>query len=266
MILNIIMEFIDEEDLLSRAEAILKTEPRWIELPEFGQAVFVGDTHGDLDASKRVLDKYLSDNNKIVFLGDYVDRGPYSRENLLFLLSQKIDYPENVFLLMGNHEGFALKEFYPANFWLRLSSQEKNRYGSLLLNLSLVVTSKNGIIALHGALPDISELNQINQIILGDDKWDQITWGDFQEEGEDNLGGYRGRPQFGQEYFRRVMSKLGKRVLIRSHQPNCREVIYDKRCLTIFTSYAYLPERTVALLNLEKKEIRDSDDLSIKII
>ena len=62
-----------------------------------------------------------------------------------------------------------------------------------------------------------------------------------------------GRPQFGRQYFDRLMAHFGKTVLVRSHQPHVPQSLYDGRCVTIFTCHAYVPERTVAVVDLEKE-------------
>jgi len=70
-----------------------------------------------------VVRRYLKRPNRIVFLGDYVDRGDFSEENIQYLLSLKLEHPDEIFLLAGNHEGFMVKELHPANFWRALSRE-----------------------------------------------------------------------------------------------------------------------------------------------
>lgn len=257
---------VDERVLLDRVREILEDEPRLVTLPDKGKAIFVGDTHGDLDAAQKVTDKYLNDEDTVVFLGDYVDRGDHSLENILHLLMLKIEYPSNLILLMGNHEGFLIKEFYPANFWLELSPERREMFNRTLAGLPFAVCSPNGVLGLHGALPDVERLEDINGVEPGDEVWNQIVWGDFQDMEGESLGDYLGRPQFGRDYFNRLMSRFGKAVLVRAHQPNVSANMFGRRCLTLFTSSAYLPFRSIATVDLSRPTISSLDDVEVEFI
>ncbi|MFB6291459.1 MAG: metallophosphoesterase family protein [Candidatus Bipolaricaulia bacterium] len=222
--------------------------------------VFVGDTHGDLGASRKVFNRYFDGNTVIVFLGDYVDRGERSEENVNYLLTQKLDNPNRVFLLQGNHEGLKFRKFGPVNFWNSLSPGDRDKYQKLLSRLPLAF-SWNGILATHGGLPDVSDLEDINRIEGGDSNWEKITWGDFNEVDGYVLGGGFGRPQLGADYFNQAMDSLEKSVLIRSHQPNVPTYTFENRCITIFTSSAYGTSRKVALA---EGPITSGKDLTIE--
>lgn len=257
---------LNERGLLDAAREILAEEPRLVTLPDRGKAIFVGDTHGDLEATQKVTERYLNGENTVVFLGDYVDRGEHSLENILHLLRLKVHYPRNLILLMGNHEGFLIKEFYPADFWLELSPEERDLFHQTLVHLPLAVHSVNGILGLHGALPDLNRLEDINRITVGDESWNQIVWGDFQDIEGEFLGEYVGRPQFGVTYFERLMSRFGKTVLVRAHQPNVNAALFGRRCLTLFTSLAYLPFRSIASVDLSRAEVSSLDDVQVEFI
>jgi hypothetical protein len=62
-----------------------------------------------------------------------------------------------------------------------------------------------------------------------------------------------------------MMDRYGKRVLIRSHQPHAHPLMFKKRCITIFTSNAYAPIRTIAIADMEK-EIQTAEDVIIERI
>jgi serine/threonine protein phosphatase 1 len=71
-----------------------------------GRTIAFGDIHGDLDALDRLLAKLpaLDDTDTLVFLGDYIDRGPRSAEVVARLRVVETAGPAKVVLLRGNHE------------------------------------------------------------------------------------------------------------------------------------------------------------------
>jgi hypothetical protein len=83
-----------------------------------GPAVIVGDLHGQYYDLLSLLDSVGFPNGpdapaaRLVFLGDYVDRGQFSCEVLLTLLALKVAYPTRVTLLRGNHESESISSHY----------------------------------------------------------------------------------------------------------------------------------------------------------
>ncbi len=256
-----------ERTLLENCRKLFEQQGRLLRLSaeRFDQVVFVGDTHGDLEASERVLERFLRPRTAIVFLGDYVDRGPHSRENLRLLLRAKLEHPDRLSLLQGNHEGFHAMAFYPADFWESLQDpEEKALYAETLLRMPYAAALSHGVLGVHGALPAVECLEDIERLEPGSEGWQALVWGDFQDVEGSFLGDWGGRLRFGRDHFERQMERFGMRVLIRSHQPDAPLYLYDNRCLTIFTSHAYGPrERTVAIVPLDR-EIRTARDLRIE--
>ncbi len=61
----------------------------------------IGDIHGCLDPLRRLMDQiHPSETDEVVFVGDYIDRGPDSRGVIDYLLTLRGRY----IFLMGNHE------------------------------------------------------------------------------------------------------------------------------------------------------------------
>lgn len=65
---------------------------------------FVGDIHGCVTPLEHLLTEVVPVVNHVVFLGDYVNRGPNSRQVLETLLALKSSGRVKVTLLRGNHD------------------------------------------------------------------------------------------------------------------------------------------------------------------
>lgn len=72
--------------------------------------IAVGDIHGCFDLLEMLVEKnigFTPDEDTIVFMGDYIDRGKGSNQVVLYLSALKEKYPGSVILLKGNHEDLA---------------------------------------------------------------------------------------------------------------------------------------------------------------
>ena len=156
--------------LCEKAKEILLEEPnvQSVALP----ALIVGDIHGQFHDLMDILSKCESDLEKesirIVFMGDFVDRGYYSVETFEYLLCLKLLHPGNVILLRGNHESRQITMAY--GFYDEINKKYGNfnvwKYCVEVFDcLSISCLLENKLFCVHAGLsPEIPAIDLIQEI------------------------------------------------------------------------------------------------------
>ncbi|KAJ3685750.1 hypothetical protein LUZ61_014914 [Rhynchospora tenuis] len=127
-----------------------------------------GDIHGQYADLLRLFDcGGLPPEANYLFLGDYVDRGKQSIETICLLLAYKIRYPDNFFLLRGNHECASINRVY--GFFDECKRRYNVRIWKIFIEcfncLPVAALIDEKILCMHGGLsPDLKNLDQIRRI------------------------------------------------------------------------------------------------------
>lgn len=100
---NVCLKNAEITSICTRARELFLEQPPLLELE--APVKIVGDIHGQYSDLIRLFEMCgFPPSANFLFLGDYVDRGKHSLETILLLLCYKIKFPDNFFLLRGNHE------------------------------------------------------------------------------------------------------------------------------------------------------------------
>lgn len=244
-----------EQEILNvcrKSREIFLSQPMLLEL--MAPIKIVGDIHGQYSDLLHMLEfGGRPPTANYLFLGDYVDRGKQSLETICLLLAYKIKYPENFFLLRGNHECASINRIY--GFY----DECKRRYNIKMwktftdcftcLPVAAVVAEK--IFCVHGGLsPEHHSMDQIRRIARPTDVPDSgiicdLLWSDPDQSIEGWGENDRGVSYvFGGKVVQKFLKTHDLDLVCRAHQvvEDGYEFFAKRRLCTIFSAPNYCGE------------------------
>ncbi len=238
--------------LCQRVRPILLAQPMLLELE--APLKICGDIHGQFTDLLRLFEYGgFPPESNYLFLGDYVDRGKQSLETVCLLICYKIMYPENFFILRGNHESAGINRIY--GFY----DECKRRYSIRLwkvfsdvfncLPVSAIVDEK--ILCMHGGLsPEMERLQQIADLHRPCDVPDvglmcDLLWSDP----DTGVNGWAENDRgvsfvFGADVVAAFLEQHDLDLLVRAHQvvEDGYEFFAGRRLVTLFSAPNYCGE------------------------
>jgi protein phosphatase len=213
----------------------------------------IGDIHGNFHDLLRILARIGSHpKHPVVFLGDYVDRGSYSIEVILLLLTLKCAYPQQFFFLRGNHEFARVNEQYG------FKEECDSRYpasgiwesvNALFAWLPLVILLGETVVCIHGGIgPNCTSVDDLRRITVPIPDYSpegvvaELVWSDPTDQKIEFIASSRGCGYlFGLTALRDFLRRSGCKTILRAHE--CMQyglnTIGKDLGLTIFSSSNY---------------------------
>lgn len=239
--------------------------------------VIVGDLHGSLADLISIFQLFgTPQNKKFLFLGDFVDRGQHSIGVTCLILAYLCKYPDNVFVLRGNHEFSHINRAY--GFYDEIMSAYSCeelwcKFQEVFSWFPLAAIISQSVFCVHGGisplLKDIQTLRDLPMPInnyLSNTMISDLIWSDPVDMVQGFQLNHRGSGQiFGPDVVEEFLKKNNLKLLIRAHQCNFAgfRAFANFMGITVFSSSNYcqtfhnkcgvvsIKERTVSFFSLE---------------
>ncbi|KAL9614269.1 MAG: hypothetical protein Q9167_001225 [Letrouitia subvulpina] len=238
--------------ICNAARELFLNQPALLELS--APVKIVGDIHGQYTDLIRLFEMCgFPPNANYLFLGDYVDRGKQSLETILLLFCYKLKFPENFFMLRGNHECANVTRVY--GFYDECKRRCNIKIWKTFVDtfnclpIASIVASK--IFCVHGGLsPNLVHMDDIRQIARPTDVPDygllnDLLWSDPADMETDWEANERGVSYcFGKKVIMKFLQDHDFDLVCRAHMvvEDGYEFFQDRILVTVFSAPNYCGE------------------------